>query len=81
MLSMFFVMIYVYTLLSLVYAIFQRRCYRNFIYECQMCSLVAFRGVCGPWGVTLKHHDALRRTPATHHRQPSAKIDGSPGVA
>jgi hypothetical protein len=52
MLSMFFVMIYVYTLLPLVYAIFQRRCCRNFIYGCQMCSSVAFRGVCGPRGVT-----------------------------
>jgi hypothetical protein len=49
---MFFVMIYVYTLLPLVYAIFQRRCCRNFIYGCQMCSSVAFRGVCGLWGVT-----------------------------
>jgi hypothetical protein len=49
---MFFVMIYVYSLLPLVYAIFQRRCCRNFIYECQMCSSVAFQGVCGPWGVT-----------------------------
>jgi hypothetical protein len=46
-------MIYVYTLLPLVYAIFQRRCCRNFIYGCQMCSSVAFRGVCGLWGVTV----------------------------
>ena len=52
---MFFVMIYVYTLLPLVYAIFQRRCCRNFIYGCQMCSSVAFRGVCGLWGVTITH--------------------------
>ena len=52
---MFFVMIYVYTLLPLVYAIFQRRCCRNFIYGCQMCSSVAFRGVCGLWGVTSIH--------------------------
>jgi hypothetical protein len=52
MLNMFFVMIYVYTLLPLVYAIFQRRCCRNFIHGCQMCSSVALRGVCGPRGVT-----------------------------
>jgi hypothetical protein len=51
---MFFVMIYVYILLPLVYAIFQRRCCRNFIYGCQMCSSVAFRGVCGPQGVTWR---------------------------
>jgi hypothetical protein len=55
MLRMFFVMIYVYSLLPLVYAIFQRRWCRNFIYECQMCSLVAFWGVCGPRGVTVYH--------------------------
>jgi hypothetical protein len=54
MLSMFFVMIYVYALLPLVYEIFQRRCCRNFIYGCQMCSSVAFRGVCGLWGVTAR---------------------------
>jgi hypothetical protein len=22
------------------------------LYRCQKCSSVAFRGVCGPWGVT-----------------------------
>jgi hypothetical protein len=53
MFSMFFVMIYVYTLLPLIYAIFQRRCCLNFIYGCQMCSSVAFQGVCGPRGVTV----------------------------
>jgi hypothetical protein len=57
---MFFVMIYVYTLLPLVYAIFQRRWCRNFIYGCQMCSSVAFRGVCGLWGVTLHFPFNLR---------------------
>jgi hypothetical protein len=36
----------------LIYAILQRGCCRNFIYRCQKCCLVAFRGVCGPRGVT-----------------------------
>jgi hypothetical protein len=35
-----------------LYAILQRRCCRNFIYGCQKCSSVAFRGVCGSRGVT-----------------------------
>jgi hypothetical protein len=57
-------MIYVYTLLPLVYAIFQKRCCRNFIYGCQMCSSVAFRGVCGPRGVTI----TLGKEPRPGHR-------------
>jgi hypothetical protein len=36
----------------LIYAILQRGCCRNFIYRCQKCCLVEFRGVCGPRGVT-----------------------------
>jgi hypothetical protein len=45
-------MIYVYTLLPLIYAILQRGCCRNFIYGRQNCSSVAFRVVCGTRGVT-----------------------------
>jgi hypothetical protein len=36
----------------LIYAILQEGCCRNFIYRCQKCCLVAFRGVGGPRGVT-----------------------------
>jgi hypothetical protein len=39
----------------LLYAILQRRCCRNFIYGCQKCSSVAFRGVCGFRDVTTRH--------------------------
>jgi hypothetical protein len=53
-------MIYVYTLLPLIYAILQRGCCRNFIYRCQKCCLVAFRGVCGPRGVTLLQSTVTR---------------------
>jgi hypothetical protein len=45
-------MIYVYTLLPPYLCNLQRGCCRNFIYRCQKCCSVAFRGVCGPRGVT-----------------------------
>jgi hypothetical protein len=38
----------------LIYAILQGGCCRNFIYRCEKCCLVAFRGVGGPRGVTAK---------------------------
>jgi hypothetical protein len=51
-------MIYVYTYCCpLIYAIFQRGCCRNFIYRCQKCCLVSFRGVCGPRGVTNRQRE------------------------
>jgi hypothetical protein len=40
----------------LIYAILQRGCCQNFIYRCQKCCLVPFRGVCGPRGVTVTYH-------------------------
>jgi hypothetical protein len=70
MLSMFFVMIHVYTLLPLIYAIFLRRCCRNFIYGCQMCSSVAFRCVCGPR--VLHQHSTV------HWQGESTLCTGSP---
>jgi hypothetical protein len=46
----------------LIYAILQGGCCRNFIYRCQKCCLVAFRGVGGPRGVTPVSQQSARPT-------------------
>jgi hypothetical protein len=66
-------MIYVYTLLPLIYAILQRGCWRNFIYRCQKCCLVSFRGVCGPRGVTVEQGQKNTSTCSTRSERARAR--------
>ena len=50
-------MIYVYTLLSPPsFMQFCKGDAAEILYRCQKCSSVAFRGVCGPRGVTATYH-------------------------